>query len=230
VVLSFANPLGGIDELIHGQKGLHGWGTPAFPDPVLYQVRGFDPAARRFNYDVNSRFGSTAAANALLRVPFRVTLDVSVDLGTPIPVQQLEKWMSPGRNGRAGKRLSAEKIKQRYMRNVPDPYSDILAQNDSLLLSDAQVAALQAVDESYLARVDTVWTRLAEYLAGLVDGYDGKTAVARAEAATSAVWELTRLDVQRTLPTILNPIQLRLMPAAGLFRSRGPITGRTYRF
>lgn len=230
VVLGLANAVGALDEVLHGSRHLRGWGAPAIPDPVLYNVQGFDPAARRFNYVVNNQFGSTAASNTLLRVPFRVTLDISIDLGKPIGVQQLEKWMSPGRHGRSGPRLTAQEIKQRYAHDVPDPYAEILAQDDSLLLSRDQVSMLRVAEKNYLTQVDAIWSALATYLAGLGEDYDSNIALSRAESATSEVWELSRLDIQRTLPGILNPIQLRLMPVAGLFRARTPILGRTYHF
>src|SRR6185437_6191269 len=51
------NPLGGIDQLLHGSTNLHGWGAASFPDPTLLVVRGYDPQANRFLYDVNPRFG-----------------------------------------------------------------------------------------------------------------------------------------------------------------------------
>lgn len=53
VNLNFSNPLGGLDQLLHGADKLRGWGTQPFPDPVLYHVRGFDPTSNRFLYEVN---------------------------------------------------------------------------------------------------------------------------------------------------------------------------------
>jgi hypothetical protein len=41
---------------------------------------GFDPATRRFAYPVNPRFGSTSPALNTMRAPFRLTLDVSLDI------------------------------------------------------------------------------------------------------------------------------------------------------
>ncbi|HEV7588665.1 MAG TPA: carboxypeptidase-like regulatory domain-containing protein, partial [Longimicrobium sp.] len=51
-----ANVIAGIDQLLHGAAGLRGWGDPGFPDPVLLHVRGFDPAARAYRYEVNPQF------------------------------------------------------------------------------------------------------------------------------------------------------------------------------
>ena len=34
------NVLAGVDQLVHGNSGLRGWGSPASPDPVLFVPRG----------------------------------------------------------------------------------------------------------------------------------------------------------------------------------------------
>jgi hypothetical protein len=236
IALTFTNPLGGIDQLVHGAGNLHGWGTQPVPDPVLYNVRGFDAAAKRFRYEVNPRFGNTNPAASTLRAPFRMTLDVSLDIGRPIFLQQLERSLKPGRGGYPGPRLTAEEIKRRYeSTNVADPYTSILREADSLLLSRGQVDSLQHVHAAYRLKMDTLWTGLATYLAALPDQYDAAAALMRQEATIAAGWEITRLDVREWLPRILSPIQLRILPgyAPALLRATEPIrpenVGRTLR-
>jgi hypothetical protein len=223
VGLNLSNPLAGLDQLLHGSR-LRGWGTPAAPDPVLLRVRGFDPEVQRFRYAVNPNFGATRLGTTPLRVPFRVTLDVSIDLAQPLPVQQLDKWLKPGRSGHAGPRLSAEDIRKRYARNTPDPYRAILQQTDSLLLTRAQVEALQAARVALLSKTDATWSGLAEYLAALGDDYDLRTTIQRQTRVADAVYEAIRIDVQAALPKILTPIQLRLLPtlAADFYDAKGP--------
>ena len=213
VGLNFANPLGGLDQLLHGESHLHGWGTPATPDPVLLNVRGWDPAARSFLYSVNPRFGDTRPTATTIRAPFRMTLDVSIDIGRPIQEQQVDRWLKPGRNGRGGVKADAQDLKRRYDRNVPDLYAQVLQQTDSLLLSRDQVEALQKAHAGYRVELDTIWTSLARYLAALPDAYDSRAAYRHAEDAIDAAWELTRTDLRRVLPTILNPVQLELLPS-----------------
>ena len=58
---------------------------------AFYQVRGFDPATQRFQYQVNPRFGSSSLATSMLRTPFRVPLDLSIDLGRPAREQAFEQ-------------------------------------------------------------------------------------------------------------------------------------------
>ena len=230
ISLALSNPLGGIDQLLHGASHLRGWGTPAFPDPVLYRPTGFDPGTDRFRYSVNPRFGNTSPSNTLLRVPFRVTLDISLSVGRPLPQLMLNRWLKPGRNGRKGPRLSVTELKRRYARNVPDPYASILEESDSLLLSRNQAEALQKADTAYRQRMDSVWTALSEYLAGLGDDYNPADALKKQEAAVDQGWEVSRLDVQRTLPRILSPIQLKLLPweSAMLFKAKEQVHIRIF--
>jgi len=211
VALHIFNPLGGIDQLVHGSAHLRGWGLPAFPDPTLYTVRGFYSPTHRFQYEVNPRFGNTRPANSIVRAPFRLELEVSLNVGPPLPLQQLERSMGAGRN-RPGPKLTPNDLKKRYKRNVPDPYAAILEESDSLLISADQEKALEAVQTEYLRGVDSLWTPLTDYLAALGNSFDSKEALRRQEETVDAVWEYSRLNVQKTLGTILSPVQINLLP------------------
>jgi len=230
IAFAIDNPLGGLDQLLHGSNGLRGWGTPSFPNPVLYNVRGFDPIANRFLYEVNPRFGNTRPANTIIRAPFRITLDVSMDIGSPMPLQQIKRWLGAGRGIRPGPRLSSEELKRRFKRNVPDPYFWILQYTDSLLLSIDQENALEAVQRSYGRAVDSLWTPLTEDFAALPQNFDPRDAAKRQDDVTGEVWEFTRLELQRTLPGILNPLQLRMLPnnVGFLFGATKPVRVRMY--
>jgi hypothetical protein len=209
--LNVANVLAGIDLLLHGSGGLHGWGNPVRPDPVLYRVRGFDPATERFLYDVNPRFGDVRSPGRLSGSPFRVTIDMRVDLGRPLQVQQLERYLRTGRGGRPGARPTVDSLVKRYTRSVPDIYAATLAESDSLLLSQAQVQALRAAQTAYREKMTGVWRELAEYLAALPDTFDAAEALRRQEAATDQAWEVTRLEGP-TIKSILSPLQQRMLP------------------
>jgi hypothetical protein len=221
VTLNLANPLGGLDQLLHGSN-LRGWGAPATPDPTLYTVRGFDPNARRFLYTVNPRFGATAPAISTLRAPFRLTLDVQIDLARSMSEQQLDRWLRPGRAGRTGEKLTSAEFLRRYQRTVPDPYGELLQQSDSLLLSPEEITQIQAAQGAYRARVDAMWASLAAYLGGLPDTYDFDAVSRRTDDTIDDVWEITRLDVQQKLTEILAPAQTAMLTgwAGMLFRSR----------
>jgi hypothetical protein len=222
VTINFANPLGGIDQLLHGANNLRGWGAPAVPDRTLYTVRGYDNSTHQFLYDVNQRFGSTNPAATTLRAPFRLTLDVSVDIARSIPEQMLDSWLKAGRAGRPGVKIAAADLFRRFSRTVPDPYAELLQQSDSLLLSNEEVTRLQAANRNYRVQVDAMWNELASYLGSLPDRYDFDAASRRTDDVTDQVWEVTRLDVQRQLATILAPAQQALLGgwAGQLFRAR----------
>jgi hypothetical protein len=229
ISLAFSNPLGGLDQLLHGATHLHGWGTAAYPDPVLYTPQGFNSGTDQFKYVVNPRFGNTSPTNTLLRAPFRVTLDISLLVGRPIEQQQLNRWIAPGRT-RSGPKLSAAELKRRYSRSVPNPYEQIISESDSLLLTREQSEALQQADSAYLRSIDSVWTSLAEDLAGLPNDFNSAEALRRQEAGVDAGWEIARVDVQRNLPRILNPIQLKMVPgiAALLMKTTEKVQNRLY--
>ena len=222
VTLNLTNPLGGLDQLLHGADHLRGWGAPAAPDPTLYTVRGFDPVSSQFRYLVNPRFGATSPATSTLRAPFRLTLDVAVDIARPVSEQQLDRWLQPGRSGRPGSKLTAIELTRRYERVVPDPYGELLQQSDSLLLSDIEAQQIQGVRVRYRARADSVWTRLGSFLGNLPDRYDFDEVAKRTDDTIDDVWEMTRRDVQDELPRILAPAQLALLNgwAGQLFRAR----------
>lgn len=209
--LFFNNPLGGLDQLVHGPNHLHGWGGFAAPDPVLYTVRGFDPATQRFQYTVNSRFGDPRPT-AGLRSPFRITLDVSVDLSADAYRGFLNRWVRPGRDGYPGARLPALMIKLAYSRIIFDPYRAILEQSDSLMLTRAQVDSLHAAQRVYLAERDSVLSALASYLAGLGDKYDAGEALRRQRETLDRATEIGHMSIRHALPGLLDPLQLRMLP------------------
>ncbi|HSB52839.1 MAG TPA: hypothetical protein VLD58_00710, partial [Gemmatimonadales bacterium] len=75
-----SNLLGGLDQLFHGND-LHGWGASYRPDATLLIVRGFDPVAQQYTYQVNQRFGDVRSAQAL-RQPFQIGVQLRFALGT----------------------------------------------------------------------------------------------------------------------------------------------------
>lgn len=229
VSLAISNPLGGLDQLLHGSQHLHGWGLASIPDRRLYTVRGFDSVSHRFLYEVNPRFGSTDPAISVARAPFRLTLSVTMSVGPPAAMQQLQRWVAAGRT-RPGPRLTSAELISKYRRNVRDPYDAILEESDSLLLTAEQDTAIKAVEAEYLKGVDSLWTTLGDYLANLPTTFNATEAVRRQEETVDAVWEYSRLDVQRTLGNILSPVQLHLLPwpTGMLYRAKEPLHIRTF--
>jgi hypothetical protein len=209
--LSVANLIGGIDQLLHGSARLQGWGGGAMVDPTLLTVRGFDPSQSRFLYDVNPRFGSTRSAQSGVRVPFRITLDVNIDLGVPMEKQQAVRLLDPGRRNRETGRLSADSMVTLLQRQVPDLYTAILREPDSLLISPTQVEQLRAAQVGYRKRMDALWRSAGERLAALGERYDADAAMYTIDEATEQAWLLNR-DELAELEKILSPIQMQLAP------------------
>lgn len=106
----------------------------------------------------------------------------------------------------------------------------ILEESDSLPLTREQADSLKLIHANYLAKMDTLWTGLSEYLAALGDKFDAAEALKRQEEATDKGWEITRLDVHATLLAILSPVQLQILPspAGFLFRSKIPVHVRMF--
>ncbi|MGV3707951.1 MAG: carboxypeptidase-like regulatory domain-containing protein [Gemmatimonas sp.] len=230
IAINITNPLAAIDRMVNGSEGLRGWGSVNVPDAQLLSVRGFDPASRTFMYNVNQRFGKAQQNSVLARTPFRLTLDVSMDLGTPVARQQLNQWLRPGRAGKPGPKLTHADLKRRYERNVPDPFAMVLQNSDSLLVNRAQVEALQASQRVYRARLDTIWNNLASELAALGDAFDDAAVLKRQEASLDEAWEVTRQAVHRDVAPVLHRVQLSLLPGwvAALYKADKPMHYRRY--
>jgi hypothetical protein len=164
-------------------------------------------------------------------VPFRVTVDVALDLTPSVAFQQMQKWLAPGRGGQPGARFSATEIRKRYARATPDPYRAILQQSDSLLLTRTQIESLQAAQTRYRARADSLWAGLADELGSLGDTFNPARAAKRQHETADRVWDLASADVRATLPGILTPIQLQLLPSsAAAFYRRASNRPATYFF
>jgi len=211
--LNFTNPVAGLDRLLHGPT-TRGWGQLPDPDPVLYAVRGYDATTRTFAYQVNPRVGQSRGPDRLRGEPFRVTLDVKLELSPPAQRQQLDRWLKPGRKGRPGPRLSAADFERRYANNTPDPYLQTLRLADSLFLSRVQVESLTVMRTRFTDARRTIFAELAAYLAAMDDQWDADAAFARQEAAVNAGWALAWTAVQRDLRAVLTPGQRGLLPVA----------------
>jgi hypothetical protein len=182
ISLGIANPLTGVDALVHGSNNLHGWGAPSFADQNLFFVRGFNPSTKSYIYDVNPRFGANRQSSALNLAPMQLTLDVKFDVGPERERQDLFLRLRGGRGGR-GNKMSEQQIKQMYVRNYGNPFEQILRQGDSLGLSNDVADSIAILNKTYTKQVDSIWTPVAKYLASLPDKYDLDEAYDRVRAA-----------------------------------------------
>ncbi len=211
--LNFANPLSGLDQLLHGSNRLRGWGSPAAPDPTLYYVRGFDPVAQRFIYDVNPRFGNTRPSLGALYNPFRVTLDFSFSLTGNAAKQQVEVYLRPTR-GAPGVRPPADTILRRLLStgvSGTSPYYWLVANADSLLLTSAQLTALTTGQARRQVAIDSTYRALANELAAVPLDYNPEDVVRRVQEAQRPVFNWPEKE-GAYIADILTPIQMRLLP------------------
>lgn len=170
VSLVITNLLGAVDQMLHGSNHLRYWGTSATPDPVLLNVRGFDPATNRFRYDVNPLFGSTKASLSTGRLPFVISLDVRLRLGPDRDAQMLKGFLQPRPNDNT-KALSAVQIKARLDHDAQNNFEDITKRRGGVKLAPAQVDGLNAMAKRFDGYRDSVYADLSAYLASLKGNY-----------------------------------------------------------
>jgi hypothetical protein len=158
--VSTVNGLTLLDRALHGGDGLHGWGQPAGADPVLLRVRGFDPAARAWRYEVNPAFGARDAARVPFLRPFSLVVEARVTVGSDPTVQPLQsllnETMGPGR--------TADELRFELARRVPNLPAQVVS-IDSL-------AALRLTAEqrtALLERARSLGARLAPLTDSLAD-------------------------------------------------------------
>jgi hypothetical protein len=160
LMVSTANMLAGIDQLVHGSNDLHGWGGFTRPDPTLLYERGFDPVSQTYSYAVNERFGSTRGSANAYRVPFQLVVQARYVIGPDQNAARLRALFGAGggrggggRGGAAGEGAAAnsEDLADRMQRVLPNPASQLLELRDTLALSDSQVAKLTTLRDSTAA-------------------------------------------------------------------------------
>jgi hypothetical protein len=171
VQLLVTNILSGLDQALHGSDKLHGWGQPAYADPALLTVRGFDPATNSFKYAVNPLFGSTTQFRSAFRSPFMLTFDVKLEVGRDRETQYLTSLLQVRKGD--GDSLSLQQIKFRIARSY-NPLDQILTAKDSISLTAAQIDSIKAIGKRYAVVRDSIVTALARYLQARHGEYEGE--------------------------------------------------------
>jgi hypothetical protein len=207
--LQLQNALVGIDQLLHGSNGMHGWGQPVVPDRTLLFVRGFDPATERFRYQVNEHFGVANGRNSAYRIPFQIGLQGRLSVGQDARSQQVRQIFG-GANGRAATR---EDYKARMQRLVPNPFLATISLDDSLklALTPEQKNQLRSHSDSLAPRVDRLVTEIAELLAGAGSNPDPQVIFARMAGKTNEGRKLAEQAIAQ-LQATLTPEQWAKLP------------------
>jgi hypothetical protein len=209
--LNFANPLTGIDLLLHGSGNLRGWGGAAFPDATLYQVRGFDAATQTYTYEVNPRFGQSRPASTAITNPFRVTLDISLDLRGNANAKMAQMIVRPPR-GSDAERATPDTIytRMRATGTAPDWAGGILRMSDSLLLTESQQLALRRMSDRARAMDDSTLHAGAAALSAMPMSAPSDSV----RAKVNSINQCTGQSGARSEPgikAILTPRQIRLL-------------------
>jgi hypothetical protein len=214
VQFSLSNPLGGADLALHGSNHLKGWGQSAFPDQSLLYVRGFDPATKRYIYEVNQRFGATRPQLLTQRAPVVLTTTLKVDLG---PVRERQTLMQQLASGRSttGSRAPEALFRSIGSSSVLNPMSLILRQMDSLHLTAVQSDSLASMNRRYNYRVDSIWAPVARYLALLPEKFHSDEAFGRYLRARRAQVDMMTA-LAPTIRDLLTPEQRRKLPPLAL--------------
>jgi hypothetical protein len=167
-----SNLLAGLDQLVHGDNDLHGWGQYSRPDPTLLTVRGFDPATQEFLYDVNGRFGDLRGGQTI-RQPFQVGVQVRLALGGSPGFGGGGGFGGPEARGGGGFRDGRQRgpadqgnggaagsvgegFADRLPRMLPDPIQKIVELNIQLRLTDDQLARLATISKEFTQRRDSL--------------------------------------------------------------------------
>jgi hypothetical protein len=186
------NTTAALDRVLHGESRLRGWGQVSAPDPVLLQVRGFDPASRRFLYQVNGAFGSDRVS----RTPFALRIQARIILGADPATQALVASVSDAASGMTPSQIRAAIV--RDWTNVPALVLGY-APSRHLELSPEQIRRLGLASDSVRAGIEASATAIAE-LGTATDDTGGTSAVApsandllaRAQAVLSAGFAAAR--------------------------------------
>jgi hypothetical protein len=209
--LTLSNIPAGFDALLHGESKLQGWGQPAASDPTLLLVRGFDPTANRFRYEVNPRFGDTRVSRSGVRNPFLLTLEARVQLGRDFTRQEVEQTLAPGRT-KSGDKLTVPELKQRLLGAVYNPVRGLLRAKDSLsILTNEQLRALTQLDRRVSVQEDSVVTPVAQYLAGLPNSYSEADVIDRVFQMQLRLFSIV-VDGMREAREIFTPEQINEFP------------------
>jgi hypothetical protein len=185
--LQLSNPLGMLDQRLHGMSALRGWGDVAIPTPTLLYLRGFDPQTAHYVYEVNPRFGTTDRSLAAQWGPPRLTIMFSLDAGPSQEHQMLTHELDRGRKT-PGDVSTAESLRLALgaQLDLPNPMAAILQDATMLALTGPQADSVATMNGSYTTFIRSVWNPVWTSLSALPPTYDDGPAYAQYHSAREA--------------------------------------------
>jgi len=204
-----ANVVAGVDRLLHGARGMRGWGQMGRADPTLLFVRGFDADAPAFRYEVNPAFGKSRTARFQ---PFTLSIQGRLTLGAD-PVRQPLRSMF---NSIRAQGRSPQQIREKLSETIPNLPLQVLALQDTLRLelTPDQVSRLQQAAEAFEQGIVPIADSLAHSISTIETGADA----ARVRQAREKTDELAREaqsvldDAVETIRAILTVEQWNRLP------------------
>ncbi|HEX8905052.1 MAG TPA: hypothetical protein VF771_09445, partial [Longimicrobiaceae bacterium] len=215
------NVTAGLDYLLHGPDGLRGWGQIPLVDRALLRVRGFDPAAGAFRYEVNPAFGRVAGARGIGRTGFALVLQGRLALGPDPAFAPLAGLVGAMRQNAYSPETVRPSLARRFV-NVP---AEALSLNGprGLALTPAQALRLQQAADSLGAELAPALDSLVSILAT-----EPQRRAPDAAAVVDRLGERAQALVDRGMEIareVLTPAQWRRLPSAVTQPPRnGPLT------
>ncbi len=204
--LSIANPLTGLDAVVHHGQ-LEGWGQPAFPDPTLLYVRGFNAQTNSYIYAVNQRFGETRAALSIPTAPFQATLEMRINIG-PQYESQMGKMAERQAKPLGKPALDERMVKARYSGNFQQILSQLLQQKDSLGLTPTQIDSAGKLFAKFNVLSDSIFAPLSKFIvAAPRKGSDAE--VGHKLMLAQQKVQLPAADLLDALRLLLTPAQIK---------------------
>ena len=206
------NLFSGADLLLHGANHLHGWGAFTQPDEQLLYVRGFDPATQQFKYAVNERFGVARPNHTYTLQPLQLMVRASINLGSA----SRPMMGGPGATAGAAKgAMSADGMRTRLARTIPNPFRRTIELKDSLALAldSAQLAKLKLHGDAFQLRADSIIMKLATIMSAPLTGPGAADVAARVRTETDSGQALEKGAIA-DLRTILTDAQFEKLPSS----------------
>lgn len=208
-----SNLISGADLLLHGPEHLHGWGQFSGGDNNLLFIRGFDPATQQYKYAVNERFGILRPNQTYSIRPFQLMLQARINLGA---VSGPMMMGGPGATAGAAKGgMSADMMRTRLARTIPNPFRRTIELRDSLALAldSTQLAKLKLHGDAFQVHADSIVTKLATIMSAPLTGPGAADVAARVRTETEAGQTLEKGAIA-DLRTILTDAQFSKLPTS----------------
>lgn len=210
IQLVTANLLGGLDQLVHGNDDLHGWGQNTRPDATLLYVNSFDPNTQSFNYSVNERFGASSASSTAIRSPFQIGIQARITIGPDRSRQALDNFRGGGPGGQG---FNTQAMLDRLRQAWVNPARAVLLLKDTLQLSADQQSQITVLADSVDAQQEALIAALKTQLDQAGSSPDPQRLFASLQPRFQEGMTMTRNAVTR-IQAVLTPEQWAKVPDA----------------